>query len=286
MRASVCLAVMSAVLCPARAAYQGFNYGAFFTDNTPKMQLDFQAEFKTAQNLVGAPAGGFHSARPYTMIQWGTATDVISAVPAAIATNTNLLLGIRCSAGDAVVSNELAALQTAIPTHGTRFTDLVVGISVGSEDLYRSSAATIASYVARVRAAVRGTPLEGTPWADPANRAVLEPVDFVGMDAYSYWESTVPNEVGGSRAKALFDAAMDHTVAATAAVDVRKMVWITETGFPVRGHTSNEAVPSPENAKAFWDAVGCPLFDISCAEIAGERGDDGVNSDDDACDAE
>ncbi|KAL2167771.1 hypothetical protein VTG60DRAFT_831 [Thermothelomyces hinnuleus] len=68
MRASVCLAVMSAVLCPVRAAYQGFNYGAFFTDNTPKMQSDFEAEFKTAQNLLGAPAGGFNSARLYTMI--------------------------------------------------------------------------------------------------------------------------------------------------------------------------------------------------------------------------
>jgi len=68
MRASLGLAVLSAIFSPARAAYQGFNYGAFFTDDTPKMQADFEAEFRTAQNLVGAPGSGFTSARLYTMI--------------------------------------------------------------------------------------------------------------------------------------------------------------------------------------------------------------------------
>jgi glucan endo-1,3-beta-D-glucosidase len=51
----------------ARAVHQGFNYGAFFTDGSPKLQSDFEAEFKTAQNLEGAP-GTFNSARLYTMI--------------------------------------------------------------------------------------------------------------------------------------------------------------------------------------------------------------------------
>jgi glucan endo-1,3-beta-D-glucosidase len=49
------------------------------------------------------------------------------------------LLGLWGSGGDAVFSNELAALKTAISTYGSSFGSTVVGISVGSEDLYRIS---------------------------------------------------------------------------------------------------------------------------------------------------
>ncbi|KAK4156854.1 hypothetical protein C8A00DRAFT_12274 [Chaetomidium leptoderma] len=284
MRGTLCLAALSATISSVRAAHQGFNYGAFFTDNTPKTQADFEAEFKTAQNLVGAPGGGFNSARLYTMLQWGTATDVTAAIPAAIATNTTLLLGLWCSAGDAIVTNELTALATAIATaiatHGTNFTDLVVGISVGSEDLYRASAtgqahlagagvadpAVLVAYIQRVRDAIKGTALAGTPvghvdtwteWVDrpaAASQAVIDAVDWVGMDAYSYWQSMVPNAAG--RGRGLFEDALEKTRAAVGG----KPVWVTETGFPVSGLASNEAVPSVENAKRFWDEVGCLLL--------------------------
>jgi glucan endo-1,3-beta-D-glucosidase len=67
MRSTLSLAVLSA-LSSVSAVYQGFNYGAFFTDRSPKMQSDFEAEFRAAQNLVGAPGNGFTSARLYTMV--------------------------------------------------------------------------------------------------------------------------------------------------------------------------------------------------------------------------
>ncbi|SPQ23748.1 c1b96934-75ae-45c2-b987-130c87a0a77d [Thermothielavioides terrestris] len=284
MRSTQCLAALTATISVAQAVYQGFNYGAFFQDQSPKTQADFEAEFTTAQHLVGAPAGGFTSARLYTTIQWGTAQDPIAAIPAAIATNTSLLLGIWCSAGDAVVTNELAALHTAIATYGTRFTDLVVGISVGSEDLYRASAigiangagagaspAAVAGYIRRVRAALAGTALAGAPvghtdtwtaWVDAGSKEVVDAADFVGVNAFPYWQSTQAN--GIDRAKELFDDALARTRQAVAGggggSNGTKPVWITETGFPVSGHTSNEAVPSVENAKRFWDEVGCPLF--------------------------
>ncbi|KAK3292255.1 glycoside hydrolase family 17 protein [Chaetomium fimeti] len=342
MRITLSLAVLTAAVSSARAFHQGFNYGAFFTDNSPKMQSDFEAEFKTAQNLEGAPATGFNSARLYTMIQWGTATAPISAIPAAIATNTTLLLGIWCSAGASAVTNELAALQTAIATHGPAFTDLVVGIAVGSEDLYRASptgrahdpsaaglgADVLVGYINQVREAVRGTPLGGVPvghvdtwseWVMPGNRRVVEAVDFVGMDAYSYWEGGVVN--GVEEGRLLFGQAMESTVGVAVGgkggkggEGRRKPVWVTETGFPVSGKTVNEAVPSAENARRFWRDVGCglfgkvdvwwytlrdagkgtpepsfgivgeglgkPLFDLSCGEAKGTDGDD------EACDAE
>jgi len=61
------------------------------------------------------------------------------AIPAAITESTSLLLGIWASGGQAGVTNEIAALTAAITKYGTDFTDLVVGLSVGSEDLYRIS---------------------------------------------------------------------------------------------------------------------------------------------------
>ncbi|KAH6631616.1 glycoside hydrolase superfamily [Chaetomium tenue] len=326
MRLTLGLAALAAAFSSARAAHQGFNYGAFFTDNSPKMQSDFEAEFKAAQNLQGAPGTGFNSARLYTMVQWGTPSHPTTAIPAAIATNTTLLLGLWASAGNTAFTNELAALHSAITTYRDAFTDLVIGISVGSEDLYRSSptgrahdasaaaggatAEEMVRYIGRVREAVRGTALEGVrvghvdtwgEWVGEGNRAVLEAVDFVGMDAYGYWEGAVENGVGEE--SGLFERA------------VGKPVWVTETGFPVSGETVNKAVPSAENARRFWRDVGCglfgkvdvwwytlrdagkgtpvpsfgilgeglgtkPLFDISCDGVEEAEGDG------DACDAE
>lgn len=37
-------------------------------------------------------------------------------------------------------------------------------------------------------------------------------------------------------------------------------MWITETGFPVSGKTVGQAVPSLENAEAYWQEVGCSIF--------------------------
>lgn len=39
-----------------------------------------------------------------------------------------------------------------------------------------------------------------------------------------------------------------------------KPVWVTEAGWPVSGPTENQAVASTENAKTYWDEVGCDLF--------------------------
>lgn len=50
----------------ASAVYTGFNYGDKLSDGSVKQQSDYEAEFSTAQNLVGA--SGFNSARLYTSI--------------------------------------------------------------------------------------------------------------------------------------------------------------------------------------------------------------------------
>ncbi len=125
----------------------GFNYDA---------SVDFATEFATARNLVGT--SGFTSARIYTMIDSGSTNTPISAIQAAIDTGTTLLLSSYCSSGDTNFAYKTEALASAITQYGTPFTDLIVGISVGSEDLYRNSVTTddnpanINKYIPQTRA--------------------------------------------------------------------------------------------------------------------------------------
>lgn len=114
-----------------------------------------------------------------------------------------------------------------------------------------------------VRSTISGTALGGKPvghvdtwtaYVNSSNSAVIQACDFVGMDAYPYFQNTQANSI--ENAESLFFEAYNATVA----VSGGKPVWITETGWPVSGPTENLAVPSLANAKTYWDQVGCRVF--------------------------
>ncbi|ORY63184.1 glycoside hydrolase superfamily, partial [Pseudomassariella vexata] len=263
-----------ALASTASAAIKGFNYGSTFTTGAAKTQSDFETEFTTAQNLAGT--SGFTSARLYTMVQGGTTNSPIEAIPAAIKTKTSLLLGLW-SSGD-TFDNEIAALKSAIETYGDDFASLVDGISVGSEDLYRNSPTgiaagsyvgadpdTIVDYINQVKEVIAGTSLSGaaighvdtwTAWVNGSNAGVVEACDWIGFDGYPYFEDTVANDISQGAIR------FDEGVAKTQAAVGDKPIWITETGWPVSGDQVGDGVASLENAKTFWDEVGCAkLFD-------------------------
>lgn len=265
------LALVSTV---AGQAKKGFNYGSTFTDSAPKQQSDFEDEFITAQKLGGT--SGFTSARLYTMIQAGTTNDPISAIPAALGTKTSLLLGLWASVDQSGFDNELTALKKAIDQYGDAFVAIVDGISVGSEDLYRISPTgiaaksgyganpdVIANYIGQTKKAIAGTTLgkakighvdTWTAWVNGSNQAVIDACEWIGVDAYPYFQDTMANDINNN-AK-LFDDAVKASQAAVG----NKEIWITETGFPVSGKTANLAIPSTENAKTYWDQVGCGML--------------------------
>jgi glucan endo-1,3-beta-D-glucosidase len=270
------LLALAPLVASASTVYQGFNYGSTFTNGSALLEADFEAQFTTARNLVGI--SGFTSARLYTMIQGGTTNTSIEAIPAAINTKTTLLLGLWASAGQSDFDNELAALSSAISQYGTNFTSLIAGISVGNEDLYRNSPtgiqnanvsgpganpADIVSYISQVRSLIANTPASGalighvdtwTGWVNGSNAAVISACDFLGMDAYPYFQVTEANSV--DTAYDVFFQAYNNTVGVAGG----KPVWITETGWPVSGKTENLAVPSIPNAQTYWDQVGCAIF--------------------------
>ncbi|KAF2463994.1 GPI-anchored cell wall beta-1,3-endoglucanase EglC [Lindgomyces ingoldianus] len=274
MRISSTLLGVATLVAAAEAQLRGFNYGAFFMNNAAKKQVDFEYEFNKAKNLPGTT--GWTSARLYTMIQHGTTNTPITAIPAAIKTQTKLLLGLWASAGSANFNNEIVALKSAISTYGTAFTNLVVGISVGSEDLYRITPTGIANragpgvqpnnlinYIKQVRMAISGTGLSGKPvghvdtwtaYVNASNNAVISNLDFVGVDAYPYFQTTMANSIGN--ANATFYDAYKQTVAAAKG----KPVWVTETGWPVSGPKQNQAVANAANARIYWQDVACSLL--------------------------
>ncbi|ODA77442.1 hypothetical protein RJ55_07071 [Drechmeria coniospora] len=265
------LASTLAVGASASGNYLGFNSGATFADRSAKFKADFEAEFKTAQNLAGSP-GTFNTVRLYTNIQAYSQDDPIEAFEAAIDTKTSILLGVWTSGVDNI-DKELSALKKAVAKYGDKFTDLVIGISIGSEDLYRNSVTgvknksgvgnspeAIAGFISDFKKTFSGNALGKVPvghvdtwdvWGNATNKAVLDAVDWVGVDEYPYYENGKGNNI--KNAGHLFDKAYEETKKAVGG----KPVWVTETGWPYTGPDWDEAVASVENAKFYWDEIGC-----------------------------
>lgn len=148
---------------------------------------------------------------------------------------------------------------------------LIDGISVGSEDLYRNSPAdsvsevgenpdVLAKYIGDVKEIIAQAGLKDVPvghvdtsdaWTNATNSAVVDASDFLGVDEYPYWEAKFDNGIQDGKFR--FDSALKNTMA----VANGKPLWITETGWPVSGNRSNEAIPGATNAKKYWDDVGC-----------------------------
>jgi len=256
------------------AQLKGFNYGSTDGVGACRTQGDFENLFTRAQTLVGN--SGFTSARLYTMVQCGTANSPISAIQAAINTDTSLLLGLWASAGQDAFNNELTALSAAIDQYGSALGDRVVGISVGSEDLYRTSptgvaneagvgadAGAVIGYIQQVRDVISGTSLSAAPvghvdtwtaWVLSENAGVVGAVDWLGHNSFPYFESTLANPIENA------ETVFYNALSATEGVSQGKPVWVTETGWPVEGPTSNQAVASVANAQSYWKQVGCDLF--------------------------
>ena len=259
----------------AFAAYKGFNYASTGAGGVAIDQGTFEGEFNSAKTLQG-PIIPYTSARLYTSIQAGTVNSPIAAIPAAINTGTTLLLGIWASGGQTVIDNEIAAIQSAISQWGASFTNQIAGISVGSEDVYRitplgvasdagtgADPATIQNYITQVKNAfpTLGKPVGHTDtynvWSNSSGwmDGVKGVADFIGMDAYPYYESTKANSIGN--ANSTFWGDYD----ATTGTSNGKPVWITETGWPTSGPTSGQAVPSVDNAETYYQEVACHAFD-------------------------
>lgn len=275
MRVSIALSIAATLgSTAAQGTILGFNSGASDDQGNAKNQQDFEREFRTAKSLNGAP-GEFNTIRLYSNIQWNTPSTPIAAFPAAIATNTSLLLGIWASGTDNI-DNELNALTAALKEHGSKLADLVVGISVGSEDLYRVSepglrnkagvgqnADTIVRFIKDAKSRLANTELKGKPfthvdtwtaWVNGSNKAVIDEIDFLAVNAFPFYEAERDNKIGSA------GSLLNSAINATEGVANGKDVWITETGWAYTGPAFGAAEATVDNAGEYWQDVGCKLF--------------------------
>jgi len=279
MYTSLLLAATAALLGGAEAASgkkvpQGFNYSNMKGQGF-KEEADYVKEFTAAQKLAGTD-GAYTSARLYTCVQGGSKDEPNEAFKAAVKTKTSLLLGMWTSGDPAGFQNELSALGKALGAN-PELAGLIDGISVGSEDLYRISPIGVlnksgvglgpdelVSYIKQVRQLLAkndkfqdvqvGHVDTWTAWVNGTNKEVVDNCDWVGVDAYPYWQATMPNNI--SMAGTLFFNAIDETKKAAG----DKPVWITETGWPVIGNKSNLAIADKPTAELFYKGVGCKIL--------------------------
>ena len=243
---------LGAAVSSANAAFKGFNLAGHLASGACRTENDWKLAFERLQTLPG----GFPNVRLYAS---GDCDTLKNAVPAAKRTGTKLLVGVWTQDA-AHFESEKQALLEAVQQHGS---DWMLAVSVGSEDLYREE--TDANYLAQQIWDVRGmlwsvgaSPAIGhvdtwTAWVDPKNAPVIEACDFLGNDAYSYFEG---KSIANGDAKNAYYEAHDKVVA----VSKGKEVWTTETGWPISGATVGAAVPSVQNLQSFWWDVACGSF--------------------------
>ena len=253
MRVSTPLSLLS--LSSLTTAYwKGFNLGATLpSTGACKTQADWLKDFTAFQSL---PSGGYTAVRLYASSDCNT---LASAVPAALQTNTKILVGIWAE-DDAHYDAEKQALLAAIKAHGSAW---IIAVSVGSEDLYRydTSPSKVAQQIYDVRGMLTTVPAQGvqvghvdtwTAWVNASNAAVISACDWIGTDGYPYWQ--------GSQISSSHDVFWQSVNAVRDVVNKVKpgaWVWITETGWPVSGKSVGQGVPSTANAQAYWKAVAC-----------------------------
>ncbi|THW05054.1 glycoside hydrolase [Aureobasidium pullulans] len=250
---SAAAALLAAV--PFTNAYwKGFNIAA----NNPDGSCKTQAQWASAFQKLSSLPGHFTSVRLYASSDCNT---LALAVPAALSTGTQLLVGVW--AEDAAhFKAEKDALESAIKRYGQ---DWIIAISVGSEDLYRkdTNPGALAQKIYDVRGMVRAMGVKKevghvdtwTAWVDGANTEVIKASDFIGLDAYPYFEgSSIEN------ASNTFWSAINKVRSVVDKVSPGKWVWVTETGWPVNGPNYGNGVASVKNAQTFWKQVACAAF--------------------------
>lgn len=252
---STAAAFLAASLPLASAFHKGFNIAAERPDGSCKSAADWNFSFQTMKNLPG----GFRDVRVFASSDCNT---LANAVPAAISNGIQLLVGVW-TVDAAHYGREKAALLSAMRTHGVGW---ISAVSVGSETLYRGDepASSLAGKIYDVRGMMGANGGKGiwvghvdtwTAWVNGANAAVIKACDFVGMDAYPYYQGAA---IGNARQT--FYSALSATENAVAKNKPGTPVWVTETGHPVKGANFGASVASPANARTYWQQVFCSVF--------------------------
>lgn len=246
------------------AYYTGFNIAANNADGSCRTQQQWQDAFTRQRQMPQ----GFASVRLFASSDCNT---LANAVPAALATQTYILAGVWATDTNHF-NAEKQALLSAIQQYGHSW---LIGVSVGSEDLYRAqyqktneiTPSQLASQIYDVRGMLTTVGIgpdsnipvghvdTWTSWVDPQNTEVIQACDFVGNDGYPYWQDAAVENAGP-----VFWDSMNAVRDVVNRVKPGVWVWITETGWAASGPNQGAAVASVQNLQTYWKNVGCQAF--------------------------
>ncbi|EMD63850.1 glycoside hydrolase family 17 protein [Bipolaris sorokiniana ND90Pr] len=226
--------------------YTGFNYGAFWgVETNVKKKADFFDGFDLAKNLTTDIP--FDSARLFTCKTAGTVDEPTEAFDAAVESNTTLLLGFWITpsrSGDSPdknVKNEMAALEKGFKKHGQALSDLIIGLSIGSEDIYRADEAGELGLTTEV-----------------VGQTIAKVKESIAASSFvEYMENKPIGHVDTAKYSVVDNADFTHTGQQAG----NRPVWIAEMGWPSTDTEQHgAAVAGIDELEKFWTEVGCVVF--------------------------
>lgn len=187
MKPLITLIQTAITITTSDALLTGFNVAAQLPSGVCRSQNDWELAFQRLSSFSDHAT----KARLFTSSHCNT---LVNAVPAAIKTNISLLVGIWTE--DSFYFNaEKAALLQAIEEYGS---DWLHATNVGSENLQRNGTTpqVLANQIHDVRNVLMEVGVHKpvghvdtwAAWADPANEAVVDAVDFLGNEFVPRWQ--------------------------------------------------------------------------------------------------
>lgn len=235
----------------------GFKYGALwgFPENLKYMK-DFRDGFNYARNLTATIP--FDSARFFNCRTQGTKDVSTGAFDAAVQTKTNLLLGFwitpakRGNSLDDTIKNERAVLEQGFVKHDQSLANLIIGLSIGSEEIHlfedtqkpRVPSNDVSAVIKKVKDAVTSSCFVGymkgksIGHVDTVKHVVVDGADFYCMTTYPYW-----NDQPVPQAKESFLGSLKNVKQRAG----NTPVWIAEIGWPYEGVRYGQAVASVDD---------------------------------------
>ncbi|KAI5850600.1 glycoside hydrolase superfamily [Tricharina praecox] len=233
----------------------GFALGIHkINDETCKTTEDFVADLKLIKEKTGSSV-----VRIYTTSQCEAFKTLM---PALKETGSTAVVGLWATPPDHFLK-EIAALTGDLK----EYADQVVGITVGSEHLYRKelTGQELADLIKKVQGEVKTLGLD-TPvgfadsWnlmADGSANPAIKQSDIILANAFSYWQgSKITNST-----QMLFDdimQALQHVQDVKGTIDIP--FWVGETNWPTGGKNFEDAVPNKDNAETYWYSAVCGML--------------------------
>ncbi|KAI8061495.1 glycoside hydrolase superfamily [Gilbertella persicaria] len=240
MKSTCLILFLSGLLSHAIASpkpFYGLNYGINRNDcpNLETVRSDFRALSKYTNTIR------IYSLKDCNMGQ--------TALQAAQENNLRLYLGMWVDKTDSF-DLEYVALNRLVSS--SQNLNSVEAIIVGSEVLYRndSSSEELSKQIKKVKTLVKpkGIKVTTSEVYYKFTPAVVDTIDFLMMNAFIYWE--------GEQIEGAANKLYEHFISAKE-LSKGKTVRISETGWPEKGDTFKNSIPSPENQKTFLLTTLC-----------------------------